>query len=623
MLPSVVALAAALACLAATPPAAGAQAAEPGRTVVVAVLPYGVPVEAIGRVDAISPGILSAGIGTPPPAQSFLDIGQGNRVNERLYDSGVLPLYVRDGRIVPEDWDRIRERAEDVPADVVPGLLASALEDAGLNAGSATADGLVPLLAADREGEIELVDGLCRGGCPAGLVVGRADFKQLDDLVAALGPEDLLITFAAGSRSEQPLWPVGVAGEGFDGNLTSDSTRTEGVVLATDVAPTILEWLGVDVPDEMNGSAIRAEGDRDAEEVADLQDQLGDRPSRETVGLLPLLVWLGLAGIVALVSRGRAARPAMQLFGLACAWAPLMLLVAAAVDASEPATALLMGLGAIALAAVTATLLPGFAGLALACGLTVGAHAVDVIAGSPYTSLSVLGPNPGGGVRFFGIGNELEAILTTLTLVGAGAWLAAREPVSPKAAAGWFLGIAAVATLAFAPGRFGADVGAAIVLGVGATTAAVLALGVERRKAIALVVGGGALALLALIAIDAVVGGAHLSRTVLGAGESGDLADVLERRLSLMVSTFTDPVYPELLVAVVLLLVAGFFKRDTVLRWFGAAWPARCGFLGAVAGILLGTLANDSGSVLLVLGTIYLGAAAAFAWGVNRTGRSA
>ena len=30
------------------------------------------------------------------------------------------------------------------------------------------------------------------------------------------------------------------------------------------------------------------------------------------------------------------------------------------------------------------------------------------------------------------------------------------------------------------------------------------------------------------------------------------------------------------------------------------------GFLGALAGVLVGTVANDSGSVLLVIGTIYL-----------------
>jgi hypothetical protein len=307
----------------------------------------------------------------------------------------------------------------------------------------------------------------------------------------------------------------------------------------------------------------------------------------------------------------------MALFGLACAWAPFLLLVAAVINADELTSALVLGLGAVMLAGLTYLFVPGLAGLALACGITVGAHAIDVVAGSPYTALSVLGPNPGGGVRFYGIGNELEAILTTLTLVGAGAWLATRQQLEPRAAAGWFLAIAAVAALAFAPGRFGADVGAAIVLGAGGATAAVLALGIERRKAIALVAGGAVVALGALLLIDVALGGAHLSRTVLGAGEAGDIIDVLDRRISLMVGTFTNPVYPELLVAGLLLLIAGFAGRRALLEWFGDAWPARCGFLGAVAGILLGTLANDSGSVLLVLGTIYLGASAACVWGMN------
>ena len=34
---------------------------------------------------------------------------------------------------------------------------------------------------------------------------------------------------------------IGIAGNGFDGNLTSDSTRLDGYVLSTDVAPTIID----------------------------------------------------------------------------------------------------------------------------------------------------------------------------------------------------------------------------------------------------------------------------------------------------------------------------------------------------------------------------------------------
>ena len=50
---------------------------------------------------------------------------------------------------------------------------------------------------------------------------------------------------------------AGVAGAGFDGTLSSDSTRMRGYALSTDIAPTILERLGLPVPDEMSGRADR------------------------------------------------------------------------------------------------------------------------------------------------------------------------------------------------------------------------------------------------------------------------------------------------------------------------------------------------------------------------------
>jgi hypothetical protein len=280
-------------------------------------------------------------------------------------------------------------------------------------------------------------------------------------------------------------------------------------------------------------------------------------------------------------------------------------------------SALLLGVGSVAIAALLIRALSAYAALALACGVTVAAYAVDVIAGSPLTSLSVLGPNPGYGVRFFGIGNELEAILTVLTLVGTGAFLATREGLDDRTAAAWFLGVAALATLAFAPGRFGADVGAAIVLGVGAATAAVLSLRLRPRVAVALVAGCGLAALAGLLLLDAVIGGAHLSRSVLGAGDASDVFDVLDRRVTLMTDTFIHPVYPELLVAAGLLLIVGLARRETVLGWFGERSAARAGFLGALAGVLVGTVANDSGSVLLVLGMIYIAVAGGYAWAAS------
>jgi hypothetical protein len=598
--------------------AAGAQPAaddpEPER-VVIAVLPYGTTVEEIAAVDELAPGVVSAGLGAVPVAQTFLDVGQGNRVNQDLYDGDLPRLYLRDGQVPPRLWDRTLERADGAPANIVPGLLASALIEAGLPVAAEADSGLATLMAVDRDGEVRIADAsACKAGCGPGLSVLRARLAEVPRIADRLGSDDLLIALAAGARADQELLPVGISGEGYEGDLTSASTRTDGIVTTTDIGPTVLERLGVEVPDEMNGNGITSGSERDPAAVAELQERLDTRPSREVVVLLPLGIWLALSALAALAWRRAGARVALRLLGLSCALAPLGLLLAAALDLSTAASALLLGIGSLAAALTLDRSFPGAAGLGIACGLTVVAYAVDVVAGSPLTALSVLGPNPGYGVRFFGIGNELEATLTTLTLIGTGAALSTRAGLGSRAAAVWFAGIAVVAIAAFAPGRFGADVGAAIVLGIGGATAAVLALGLERRRAIGVVVGGGALALAALLLIDLALGGAHLSRSVLGAGEAGDVLDVLDRRLTLMTNTFVHPVYPELLAICGLLLVAGLVRRRVVLGWFGDRWPARCGFVGALAGVLVGTVANDSGSVLLVIGTIFLGVSAGFFW---------
>jgi hypothetical protein len=367
----------------------------------------------------------------------------------------------------------------------------------------------------------------------------------------------------------------------------------------------------------MNGSEIRTEGEPDSGEVADLQERLSERPDRDLVLLLPLGSWLVLTALSALAFRARGARVTLPLLALSCAWAPLLLLVGAALEPGELAEAMLVGLGAPALALATSRLVPGARGLAVACGVTVAAHALDVIAGSPLTALSVLGPNPASGVRFYGIGNELEAALTTLTLVGVGAWLASRRELTGRAAAGWFLGAALLATVAFAPGRFGADVGAAIVLMFGGGAAAALALGLDRRRTALALIGLPLIALVGLVLVDLVLGGAHLSRTVLNAGSGGDVLDAFDRRLTLTVRSFTSPVYPELLALSVVVLAIALVFRERVDAWFGNRWPARCGYLGAVAGVAVGTLANDSGAILLVIGTILLAVFAGYFWAVR------
>jgi hypothetical protein len=607
-------LALALAALFAAP----AASASPPK-VTIALLPQGTSVAELARVPRLAPGVLSAGLGDVPAAQTYLDAGQGNRVFDSLYDGDLPPIGRPVGRV--PNWEEIVERADSAPADIVPGLLASTLRSAGLGSAGGTPVTISPalaaptLMAADRDGHLAALTECSSQPCLLPVRILATTPATLAAGVEALRGRDLLIALARPPPGEDDQLAIGIAGRGFDGNLTSDSTRLEGYVLSTDLAPTILGRLGVGVPDEMSGEPIRSEGDRDAEAVLELERRMGEiGPRRGPVIGLSVLVWLALAVLAGLALRDRAARVAVELLALTVIYMPALLLLTSGLRPSEAVERLLVLLGAPALGALTLWLLRGYRALAVACAVTTLAYAIDVLAGSPLTSLSLMGPNPGLGVRFYGIGNELEALLAPLVLLGAGAALAGFVPrLDGSRAALCFGAVAAVAAVIFAAGRFGADVGAAIVLPAGAAVAAVL-LAQARRRAL-LIAAAPILALAGLAGLDLALGGdSHLTRSVLDAGGLHDLADVAERRLRLSARSFGRASSLPFLALAAILVALGIWQRRRLLDWLSPHPEMRAGFLGAAAATAVGTLVNDSGALLLEIGVGYLLLAAGYAW---------
>jgi hypothetical protein len=554
---------------------AAAQATPQRQKVILAWVPSETTVEQLAQAG-FSPGVMSAGLGTVPPLQTHLDVGQGNRVFDSLYD-----------RPLPEHgpgagwWLEVVERAESAPAEIVPGLLRKTLREAG--------------------------------ALPSFTETARVSLDRLPPK----GSYDLLITIARPTgRSGEPL-PIGVEGRGFDGNLTSDSTRIDGYVLSTDVAPTILEQLGIAIPSQMSGQPIRATGSVDPAAIESLVGRMDVISSRRgSVIGLNVVIWLAALALIALLSHGRLARAAVRVVGLSIVYLPLVLLLGAALEPGETSERLLVLLLSPLLAALTLVALRGYRALAVASALTVLAYAADMIAGSPLTSLSLLGPNPGLGVRFYGIGNELEALLAVLVVAGTGAALAGFAPRAPRAtAAATFVFVGLAAAVVFAAGRFGADVGAAIVFPVGAVAAAVAILGRGRRTSLLAIVAAP-LAVLALLALIDLLSGAnaHLTRSVLDAGGLGDLADVAQRRLQLSAHSFARPVLLAFLPVVAGAAALAYVRRDRLRAWLEGVPAMRAGLLGALAATVIGTLANDSGALLLEIGAAYLLVFTGLAW---------
>jgi hypothetical protein len=541
-------------------------------------MPEGTSVQQLASAG-LSPGLMSAGLGKVPAEQTYLDIGQGNRVFDSLYDTE-LPAFGGNRRAW---WDTVVRRAGSAPAEIVPGLLTSTLARAHVG----------------------------------GLEIRGSSLPRVARQVERQRGDDLLIAIARPSgESDAPL-AIGIAGRGFDGNLTSDSTRTDGYVLSTDVAPTILAHAGIEIPAEMSGQAIRSEGSVDVAAIESLGERMGVISHRRgpVIGL-SLLAWIVALALAVTLNKGTWARPAVRVAALTVVYMPLALLASAVIEPDQTVEMLLVMVGAPVLALATLALLRGYRALAVAAALVVGTYAVDLIAGSPLTSLSLLGPNPGLGVRFYGIGNELEALLAVLVVAGAGAGLAGFAPgAERRRAALAFVVLGLLAAFVFAAGRFGADVGAAIVFPVGAAVAAVAIAGRGRRAGLLAVIAAP-FAVLGLLALIDLVSGAnaHLTRSVLDAGGLGDLSDVAQRRLQLSAHSFARPVLLVFLPVVAALALLAYLRRDRLRGWVAGVPAMRAGLLGALAATVVGTLANDSGALLLEIGTAYLLIFTGFAW---------
>ena len=161
------------------------------------------------------------------------------------------------------------------PADVVPGLLAQSVRAAGGHVGyvGRAARNREAAVAADRSGRVERVAlaapdvaearaplGAHRSAGREAAARGRPAAGSSRGCSRARGAADLVLVIQDPSRITRRL--VAMARPAC--RAAPRSTRLDphrGLVSSTDIAPTVLERLGLDVPDEMSGKAIEARGD--------------------------------------------------------------------------------------------------------------------------------------------------------------------------------------------------------------------------------------------------------------------------------------------------------------------------------------------------------------------------
>jgi hypothetical protein len=286
------------------------------------------------------------------------------------------------------------------------------------------ADEYTNLIASDRVGAIRR-DALRR----VDAIVGRV--RRL------VTPRDMVLVLGAsgptGTGFREHLVPMGAWGRRPDGGtfgeswLTSPTTRRQGMVVISDVAPMVLQAMDVPAPDSMIGTPIgEGEGRTDGaaalvelDEASSVRERFAATAFWVIASLLSLLAIL--AFVVFLGSRGRYHRllVAVAYFGLAVFSAAHIIRAFEYWHVGVLGSHLLL-YGVAALLAVAAWFVPGprWAGGVALLVLAVLLFGSDVAMGGALQVNGVFGHSPLVAGRFYGVSNPGYTILFSAALLG-------------------------------------------------------------------------------------------------------------------------------------------------------------------------------------------------------------
>jgi hypothetical protein len=585
-------------------------------------------------------GLLGPTQGNYSEQQALLDMTQGTRVSRSTYRPNDPPalLVARSGtgaRVL--SWRQIAARGASAPQTIVPGLLAASIPGGAAYVSIAGEPQDDAVVAADRGGRIARVlagtAATLLGRIRRALVDERfvvvdlprapGGLAVLDRLLAARAPDEVVLlvkqppyTTPHQQTSAQMLSAAAAGLPGGSGKLTSDATRRIGIVAGIDVSATVLHELGLPIPSAMKGSPWTVKGRRSVAELQSLDARLRVISGRRLLAIqVFLLVWLAVALALGLLRDAAGRLQALRLGGLAVLWAASTVLIAGPLRPGRLVEMTIVIGGAFVLALATDRVAPWPRGPVLPAAVMLVAYTIDLVRGSPLIVDSLLGPNPLFGSRYYGLGNEACAGLSIVLLAGLAAALPARPATRRDFAA--FVAGGLLLTLLASLGSLGGNVGAAFTIGGATAAGAVVMLPGGPRLGAAILAIGVPIALVGAIAlVDLGTGaGGHFTRSVLHADSLDEVLTTLGRRLELAWFVLRHGLYPLDTVICALAFAYALRHRRRALTSLtnASAWQA-C-FWGGAVGSVAGSVANDSGPLLLVVGTFALMWVAAYVRG--------
>ncbi len=561
------------------------------------------------------------------PADGWLTLGAGNRA----VASGIEREPCTADLPAPRELPELQRAQEDEDQGAELGALSEALE------GCVEANEPGPVLAAAGRPrasgcravlrELPAVSGRGTGRAAAALGVDRRLAALLRQSTA---PNVLVVGLSAAPGEDGPELHVAIAsGPAFPrGALRSASTRRAPYVQLVDVAPTVLDVIGVPVPDAMTGEPWRSVGS--APTPAELDDlALKARVHKTTtvpffvvglaleLSLLLLALWRRRPDLAELVALGgTAALGASYVANLVPWWrspAPLLTLLAVVVLVSTAVVAVATSRHLATISAMWggARRVPpphdedrrGGGGLmrpvGIAAGFTAGVLVLDLLTGAHLQMSSVAGYSPLVAGRFAGIGNVAFGVLAAAALLATAALTRRLWAVA-------VVGVLVVAVDGAPP--WGSDVGGVLAL---VPAFALLALLLNGRRVTWLkLLGAGAAGALVVTAFALAdwsrpaAERTHLGRFVQDVAD-GTAGTLLRRKaeavLDLLFASPLTAALPLVVAAAAYLVVR---PPSPLQQAFSAAPAWRAGLLALGLACAIGFAVNDSGAAVPALALV-------------------
>jgi hypothetical protein len=452
----------------------------------------------------------------------------------------------------------------------------------------------------------------------------RKALLAADDLLGGvrerLGPEDLLMIVSPTSLSGDDDVHFGVAiavGRFPPGTaLRSASTRRTGLVTLPDVAPTVLDHLGIARPESMLGRFITSSdgmGDRIADAVAlDSEAVFIDR-MRTPISTGYVVFQVLIYGLTIWLLSSRTGDASLRVFRILEAVAlgvvavPVSTYLLGIVDqhALGPwwftLALLVIDAALVALAwAVLRSPLDRLLGLSV---VTVAVIFIDLIFGAPLQLNTVFSYSPIVAGRFAGLGNIAYSVLAATSLITS-IVLVHRSRRGRRALAGAAVIFSLTVIFDGAP-MLGSDIGGVIALVPGFVVAWFLLAG--KRPTVRLVAGSVVATIVALgVFLAADLSRPEESRTHLAQlfesvrdGGFAFLSDAIDRKVTTNLRVFRSTIWTYLVPPALALMAWLLLRPRGRWRQMAQEYPRlRAGLIAGLILCVLGFAVNDSGIVV-------------------------